>query len=128
MPIREYSFLNNTRVAAADREDVVELHVDGARDETLGAGNGSAGRVVRLRPGANYAEAKARLSLQGAEGAFLVRIGARSLELLCEDLGSPPENHKFNEAMGLVFGVAEQVLSLHFLLSKATLFRCQPGE
>ena len=36
-------------------------------------------------------------------------VSARSLELLCEDLGSPQANAEFNTIMHTVLGVAEQV-------------------
>ena len=38
----------------------------------------------------------------------MVQVDARSLELLCEDLGSPVENRAFNGIMHTVLGVAEQ--------------------
>ena len=40
---------------------------------------------------------------------YVVQISARSLELLCEDLGSDQNNNDFNKVMHTVLGVAEQV-------------------
>ena len=41
---------------------------------------------------------------------YVVDVSARSLELLCEDLGSPSKNAEFNKIMHTVLGVAEQVI------------------
>ena len=46
---------------------------------------------------------------RGWQGAFVVQVDARSLELLCEDLGSPEENRAFNALTHRVLGVAEQI-------------------
>jgi hypothetical protein len=39
----------------------------------------------------------------------MLKVDARSLELLCEDLGSTAENDAFNGVMHTVLGIAEQV-------------------
>ena len=46
---------------------------------------------------------------RGWSGAYVVDVDARSLELLCEDLGTPAANRKFNGVMHRVLGVAEQI-------------------
>jgi len=43
------------------------------------------------------------------QDAYVVKIGARSLEMLCEDLGSSEENSAFNAIIHRVLGIAEQV-------------------
>ena len=40
---------------------------------------------------------------------FVAQVDARSLELLCEDMGSAADNAEFNAIMHRVLGIAEQV-------------------
>ena len=114
-PFREYSFLNSSRIAPTDLADRAYLTVRGASSSggSAGAGgstgNGQAGRTVVLEPGATYADAAAALKASSMGSAYVVDIHARSLELLCEDLGSSEANSAFNRIMHLVLGVAEQV-------------------
>ena len=105
-PFREYSFLNSSRVSEADRRDAVRLRVEGAADAEMAAG---AERTLTLRPGDNYPAVGAALAAKQWAGAYVVHISARSLELLCEDLGSAKANAEFNTIMHTVLGVAEQV-------------------
>ncbi len=42
---------------------------------------------------------------------FAAQVDARSLELLCEDMGSAADNAEFNAIMHRVLGIAEQVIS-----------------
>ena len=62
-----------------------------------------------MQPGDNYAKVDQALRGKGWDGAFVVHIDARSLELLCEDLGSAAENRQFNKEMDKVLGIAEQI-------------------
>jgi hypothetical protein len=64
---------------------------------------------VILKPGQTYYDAADALRKSGHQTAYVVHISARSLELLCEDLGSPSANTEFNDIMHTVLGVAEQV-------------------
>ena len=114
-PIREYSFLNASQVSESDRRDAVRLGVRGASDGSgaepgapSDAANGLRGATV-VDPGATYGEAAAALRKSGLGSAFVVDGSARSLELLCEDLGSAKQNAEFNQIMHVVLGVAEQV-------------------
>ena len=106
VPFREYSFLNSTRVTAADRADVVRLGVKGASDMRADA---PGERTLLLEPGDTYADAASKLKASAHPSPFVVDVSARSLELLCEDLGSGRENGAFNQIMHTVLGVAEQV-------------------
>ena len=45
-----------------------------------------------------------------SERALAAQVDARSLELLCEDLGSASANQEFNDVVHGLLGVAEQVL------------------
>ena len=110
-PFREYSFLNNSRIPDADKRDRVRLGVRGASDGSGGEGLSAAGEraVVLLNPGASYADAAKELRGAGHNGAYVVDISARSLELLCETLGDGAKNKEFNDIMHTVLGVAEQV-------------------
>ena len=110
-PFREYSFLNSTRIPKEDKEDVVYLTVSGASDGRNGNGGGgsSTERKLVLQPGTNYADAAAALKKSNHPNPYVVDVSARSLELLCEDLGSTKENGEFNQIMHIVLGVAEQV-------------------
>ena len=49
------------------------------------------------------------LSAKGWSDAFVVSVDARSLELLCEDLGTSAANREFNQIFHRVLGVAEQI-------------------
>ena len=151
VPMREYSFLNNTRVDPKDRDDVVELAVEGAAPPasagvtsgtrsipTLvgerssgsggvrvgvggaaasggatgggGAAAGAAGaRTLRMSVGDSYPKVGEALAAKGWQDAFVLRVDARSLELLCEDLGSSGANAQFNKITHRVLGVAEQI-------------------
>ena len=51
----------------------------------------------------------AGLASQGWAGAYVVKVDARSLAALCEDIGTPAQNDKFNQEMHTVLGIAEQV-------------------
>ena len=112
VPFREYSFLDNRRVAERDRRDKVTLRVDGAAETAAAAPAAAAtnvsARVLTARPGDNYAAVAQALGASGWDGAYVVHVSARSLELLCEDLGSPAANKEFNGIMHTVLGVAEQ--------------------
>ena len=68
-----------------------------------------AARVLTLAPGDNYAKVDEALRSKTWESAFVVQVDARSLELLCEDLGSGGANRAFNTITHRVLGVAEQV-------------------
>jgi hypothetical protein len=105
VPFREYSFLNNSRVAAADRADSVALHVRGSRAPAPGLG----ARVVELSPGDDYARVRDAVRAKGWSDAFVLTVHARSLELLCEDLGAGTANDAFNKVMHRVLGTAEQI-------------------
>ena len=129
VPMREYSFLNNSRVRAADREDVVEVSVEGASPpasagvtsgtrsittyaapaSASAAAPGAAGRTLRMSVGDNYPRVGQALKAKGWSNAYVLRIDARSLELLCEDLGSGAANREFNQLTHRVLGVAEQI-------------------
>ena len=39
---------------------------------------------------------------------LVAQVDARSLELLCEDMGSAADNAEFNKIMHRVLGIAEQ--------------------
>ena len=122
-PFREYSFLDSPRVAPEDKADVVRLKVDGAAAEGGGAARGGvrglhtpphaealrSNRTLSVAVGDNYRQVRDALAGRGWQGAFVVQIDARSLELLCENLGSPAENARFNELTHRVLGVAEQI-------------------
>ena len=77
--------------------------VEAAAATTLGA------TVVDVDAGANYAEVGAAIKAAGKGDAYVVRVDAHSLSLLCEDLGSSAENAAFNKVMHRVLGIAEQV-------------------
>ena len=106
-PFREYSFLDSPRVAPKDRADAVEVRVRGSAEAaaatTLGA------TVIDVDAGSNYAEVGAAIKAAGKGDAYVVRVDAHSLSLLCEDLGSSAENAAFNKVMHRVLGIAEQV-------------------
>lgn len=110
-PFREYSFLNNSRIPASDRADVVRLGVVGASDGSDRAPLNGAdrSRLLVLEPGSTYADAAAALAKSAHPSPYVVDVSARALELLCEDLGSPSANRQFNSVMHTVLGVAEQV-------------------
>ena len=101
---RRYSFLDNPRVSDADRRDSVHVRVDGASEA-----NRTLGRALTVGVGSSYARVAGALKKEGLDSAFVVKIDARSLELLCEDLGSEAENAKFNGIIHRVLGVAEQI-------------------
>jgi hypothetical protein len=105
VPMREYSFLENNRVSERDRRDVAYLHVQGAPVQAAPP----SGATVTLQPGDDYAAAARALNTAGQQRAFIVKVHARSLELLCESLGSAEANKEFNKIMHTVLGVAEQV-------------------
>jgi len=106
VPFREYSFLDNPRIADADRHDELHLHVRGAPQ---GAQLVNASRVVTLDAGANYAAAARAVRESSTPDAFVVKVDARALELLCEDIGDPAANREFNGIIHTVLGVAEQI-------------------
>ena len=108
-PFREYSFLNNSRISPSDRRDRVRLGVRGAADRGGPLDPQEDGRLVLLRPGDTYADAAAALRKSSRANPYVVEVSARSLELLCEDLGSAQQNTEFNTIMHTVLGVAEQV-------------------
>mgnify|MGYP003684246843 CR=1 FL=1 len=105
VPMREYSFLENARVSERDRVDVAYLHVQGAPATDAPPSN----RTVTLRPGDDYAAVNTALGAARMQSAFVVKVHARSLELLCESLGTPGANKAFNAMIHDVLGVAEQV-------------------
>jgi len=107
--MREYSFLDNPHVTDAQRNDSVFVRVEGAASSGADAVPPEGARVLTMKPGDNYAAVKAALVAKGWEGAYVLKVDARSLELLCEDLGSPEANSKFNTIMHTVLGIAEQV-------------------
>ena len=135
VPFREYSFLNNSRIHPRDRVDVVTLSVQGApvsapsptsirtytaaaptsgpSSNSSAASTGTRGappsRQLTASVGDSYAAVADALRTKGWSDAFVVQVDARSLELLCEDLGSPSENRHFNEIIHRVLGVAEQI-------------------
>ena len=141
VPMREYSFLNNSRVPDSDRHDVVDVVVDGASgpaeagvtsgtrsittsavsaapsDSSSGGASGGSSvghsqtspRVLTMRVGDNYPKVGAALKAKAWEDAFVLRVDARSLELLCEDLGGAAANRDFNQITHRVLGVAEQI-------------------
>jgi hypothetical protein len=86
----------------------VAAQVAGARDYTAAQQAGAA-RVLELQPGDNYAQAASGLGAKGWEKAYVLKVDARSLELLCEDIGTAEANKKFNDVMRTVLGIAEQV-------------------
>ena len=130
-PIREYSFLNNSRVHPRDRNDLVTLAVTGAptsqpsqiaihthaaaaahtddQDATQTSAPHLPTRTLMMTPGDSYASAAKSLQAKGWADAFVVQVDARSLELLCEDLGSRRANREYNEMVHRVLGVAEQI-------------------
>ena len=107
-PFREYSFLNNSRIPLSDRNDVVRLGVTGANDGS-GRVPSEGERAVVLKPGDTYSDAVDAMKQSSHPNPYVIEITARSLELLCEDMGHPDENAKFNTVMHTVLGVAEQV-------------------
>ena len=123
VPMREYSFLNNSRIDPKDRADVVDVKVEGASEPgaagvtsgtrsiptLIGAGAPAATRVLSMSVGANYPKVGEALKAKGWEDAFVLRIDARHLELLCEDLGTGWANREFNTITQRVLGVAEQI-------------------
>eukprot|EP00965_Chrysotila_dentata_P262239 6214509-Pleurochrysis_carterae.AAC.7 len=123
VPMREYSFLENPRVRAEDRLDVVRVRVEGARREDSST---SHERSVVLPAGANYKAVADEVVARGWQDAFVVQVHARSLELLCEDLGSAEENGQFNKIMHTVLGVAEQVASTAHQSSLRPIPICAP--
>jgi len=117
-PFREYSFLNSSRILKSDREDRLSLGVRGASTWTDAAPLGGStttdadGKQVRklsMAVGDSYEGVRASLDKAGWGSAYVVQVDARSLELLCEDLGSAAANRDFNTIMHTVLGVAEQV-------------------
>ena len=108
-PFREYSFLNSSRIPASDKADRVVLGVRGASDGTGEEPTPGHERTVVLNAGSTYADAAGAMRRSKHGSAFVVDISARSLELLCEDLGSVDKNAEFNTIMHTVLGVAEQV-------------------
>mmetsp|Transcript_29126 Transcript_29126/g.79534 ORF Transcript_29126/g.79534 Transcript_29126/m.79534 type:complete len:257 (+) Transcript_29126:48-818(+) len=111
-PIREYSFLNNPRVKPYDRNDTVRLVVRGAMAEKVdhtGHAPEPSQRVLELSPGDDYRKAATELNSNGWENAYVVKVGARSLELLCESMGTPQANKEFNNIMHRVLGIGEQI-------------------
>ena len=128
VPFREYSFLENPRISPTDLADVVRLKVDGAPPEAKpsslyessgngggvytppgGGRNGTDDRVLSVGIGSSYGKVSEQLASKGWSNAFVVTVDARSLELLCEDLGDPHENGDFNRLTHRVVGVAEQI-------------------
>ena len=137
-PFREYSFLEQPRVLPGDRHDAIALGVRGAAswdhnaplgastaaaaatNSSGGSGGGGGGgdsgsgaqrptRRLTMAVGDSYADVRASIDRAGWQSAYVVEVDARSLELLCEDLGSPSANEEFNRIMHTVLGVAEQV-------------------
>ena len=116
-PFREYSFLNHSRILPSDRADAVELGVQGARGwaaNELGAAtspgaDGKPRRTLTMGVGDSYSDVKGALSTAGWGSAYVLTVDARSIELLCEHLGSTQANREFNAIMHTVLGVAEQV-------------------
>lgn len=111
-PIREHSFLDSHRVLDRDRNDSVRLVVRGAPAEArdhLGREPAVAARTLELSPGDDYAKAASALQQKGWGGAYVVKVGARSLELLCESLGSAKANAAFNKVVQRVLGIGEQI-------------------
>ena len=74
-----------------------------------GGGRGREERTLSVGIGANYASVRDALANKGWSDAFVVTVDARSLELLCEDLGSAAANREFNQITHRVLGVAEQI-------------------
>ena len=66
-------------------------------------------RRLELQPGDDYGAAAAALVQKGWGDAYVVHVGARSLELLCESMGASAANAEFNTLMHRVLGIAEQV-------------------
>ena len=64
--------------------------------------------AVVLAPQASYSCTPITRSAHPARGIAL-QVDARSLELLCEDLGSVSANHGFNSVMHTVLGIGEQI-------------------
>ena len=109
-PMREHSFLDNPRINASDKADRVVLRVRG----DAGAGGaaqagGAAPRELMVEPGDHYGEVAGELRRKGWDDAYVLQVDARSLELLCEDLGDPSANRQFNSVMHTVLGIAEQI-------------------
>jgi len=109
VPFREYSFLDNPRVSPADKNDSVRLRARGIKDSQADASLNNRERLLEVDIGANYQEASKAISARGWDKAYVVKVGARSLEMLCEDLGSADENKKFNTIIHRVLGIGEQV-------------------
>ena len=84
MPENLQALLAANATAAGDRELVVDI-------------------------GTNYAAVGDALTGKGWSDAFVVTVDARSIELLCEDLGSASANREFNQITHRVLGVAEQI-------------------
>ena len=105
VPMREYSFMDNPRVNESDARDRVALHVEGI------PASANVSRAIRIPVGSSYADVAALLKTHRTAGSspFLVEVDARSLELLCEDLGSVQANTEFNDIIDTVLGVAEQI-------------------
>jgi hypothetical protein len=116
VPMREYSLLENERVSERDRRDVAHLHVHGASVQATPPIE----TTVTVLPGEDYAAAARALRAAGKQGAFVVQVHARSLELLCESLGSANANREFNQIIHTVLGVAEQVCARPLHLLSAT--------
>ena len=70
-PMREYSFLENERVSATDKNDSVTLRVRG--DAGAPAQKGGE-RVLQLDPGDNYAQVADGLSAKGWTDAYLLKV------------------------------------------------------
>ena len=100
-------------VPQSDRDDFVVIGVAGSSDGSDGSGAGSAGgsdgRRLLLQPGDTYRDAADALRKSKHPNPYVVDVSARSLELLCEDLGDHAANREFNGIMHTVLGVAEQV-------------------
>jgi len=109
VPMRHYAFLESDRITEAQRNDSVVVRVrwpgGGAADSAAAVG----ARELHVAPGTSFADIARQLQLRSWSDAYVIRIDARSLELLCEDLGSTSENQAFNEIMHRVLGIGEQI-------------------
>ena len=70
VPFREYSFLDNPRVAPADRNDSARLHVRGAADTWTGPA-----RLIEVNAGASYKAAARVVRDSTSAGAYVIKVG-----------------------------------------------------
>jgi hypothetical protein len=76
-PSPRYSFLDNSRIKASDRNDSVRLVVRGAPAEQpdhTGRAPAPTRRSVELAPGDDYGKAAEEIRARGWEGAFVVHV------------------------------------------------------